>query len=46
MVIEQRNPHLKKYEACALDEYPSQTLTIKRLRILYLAILLLGHVDR
>jgi hypothetical protein len=31
---------------CALDEYQSQTLKIKRLRILYLAILLLGQVDR
>jgi hypothetical protein len=34
------------YEACALDEYQSQTLKIKRFGILYLAILLLGQVDR
>jgi hypothetical protein len=45
-VFEPRNPHLKKYEACALDEYQSQTLKIKRLEILYLAILPLGQVDR
>jgi hypothetical protein len=36
----------KNYEACALDEYQSQTLMIKRLGILYLAILLLGQEDR
>jgi hypothetical protein len=45
-VFEPRNPHLKKYGSCALDEYQSQTLKIKRLMILYLAILLLGQVDR
>jgi hypothetical protein len=37
---------MKKYEACALDEYQSQTLKIKTLGILYLATLLLGQVDR
>jgi hypothetical protein len=46
MVFEPQNPHLKKYGACALDEYQSQTLKIKRPRILYLAILLLGQEDR
>jgi hypothetical protein len=46
MVFEPQNPHLKNNEACALDEYQSQTLKIKRLGILYLAILLLGQVDR
>jgi hypothetical protein len=46
MVFEQQNLHLKKYGACALDEYQSQMLKIKRLRILYLTILLLDQVDR
>jgi hypothetical protein len=46
IVFEPWNPHLKKYGACALDEYQSQTLNIKRLRILYLVVLLLGQVDR
>jgi hypothetical protein len=45
-VFEPWIPHLKKYEASALDEYQSQTLKIKRLRNLYLTILLLGQVDR
>jgi hypothetical protein len=36
----------KKYGACALDEYQSQVLKIKRLRIFYLAVLLLSQVDR
>jgi hypothetical protein len=36
----------EKYEACALDEYESQTLNIKRLEILDLMILLIGQVDR
>jgi hypothetical protein len=36
----------EKYGTCALDEYQSQILKIKGLRILYLAILLLDQVDR
>jgi hypothetical protein len=46
MIFEPQNPHMEKYGACALDEYQSQTLKIKRFGILYLAILLLGQVDR
>jgi hypothetical protein len=45
MIFEPRNPHLKKDGACALDEYQSQTLKIKTLVILYLAVLLLDQVD-
>jgi hypothetical protein len=46
MVFEPQSPHLKKYGTCALDEYQSQTLQTKVLRNLYLAIFLLGQVDR
>jgi hypothetical protein len=46
MVFEAHNLHMKKFGACASNEYQSQMLKIKGLRILYLAVLLLSQVDR
>jgi hypothetical protein len=45
MVPEPWNPHMDKDGVNASDDYQSQMLNIKRLRILYLAVLLLGQVN-
>jgi hypothetical protein len=44
-VPESRNLHLNKDGGSASDDYQSQMLNIKRLRILYLAVLLLVQVN-
>jgi hypothetical protein len=45
MIPEPQNPHFNKDGASALGDYQSQMLNIKRLRILYLTVLLLGQVN-
>jgi hypothetical protein len=45
MILEPRNPHLNKDGASASGDYQSQMLNMKRLRILYLAVLLLCQVN-